>query len=350
MGRISWWSGLTGAALFMGVAQGCPLEEIKPSTGNTDGSNEADAGGAEKDACAGVRCKTDRHCKVTEVQCVRAPCPPLVECVLNDEGGAPGCELIDCRPGDKCVEDASGAGSCVADGGGEGVACGKGTCAAGDVCCNESCGVCTPPGGACTQQVCIDPGPTCDLDCKEGTHCELQEITCITTPCDPIPQCVADTIYGCELIDCQPGHMCIEDAAGNGECIVDACAAVRCKEGTHCETREVHCLGVPCDPIAECVADQECTGPIIDCAAPPEDCNYEGGGCVDGNWTCGKLVCVEDPCAALDCASCKVVDGKAQCGTPCGDNTCFNGKECCNASCGWCVDPGMACIQIACEK
>jgi hypothetical protein len=35
-----------------------------------------------------------------------------------------------------------------------GVTCGASTCAAGDVCCNSSCGICTPPGGMCTQQAC----------------------------------------------------------------------------------------------------------------------------------------------------------------------------------------------------
>jgi hypothetical protein len=35
-----------------------------------------------------------------------------------------------------------------------GVTCGNKTCASGDVCCNESCGICTPPDGVCTQQIC----------------------------------------------------------------------------------------------------------------------------------------------------------------------------------------------------
>ncbi len=34
------------------------------------------------------------------------------------------------------------------------VACGKTTCASGEFCCNESCGICAPAGGACTQQAC----------------------------------------------------------------------------------------------------------------------------------------------------------------------------------------------------
>lgn len=37
-------------------------------------------------------------------------------------------------------------------------------------------------------------------------------------------------------------------------------------------------------------------------------------------------------------------------GDPCGSVTCGAGLECCNASCGWCVPPGMSCIQIACDS
>jgi hypothetical protein len=46
-----------------------------------------------------------------------------------------------------------------AAGGGAGggpVTCGKAICATGQVCCNASCGVCTPPGGGCTTIVCSD--------------------------------------------------------------------------------------------------------------------------------------------------------------------------------------------------
>jgi hypothetical protein len=35
--------------------------------------------------------------------------------------------------------------------------------------------------------------------------------------------------------------------------------------------------------------------------------------------------------------------------TPCGDTVCRHGQECCNASCGTCVDPGTMCSQIACD-
>ena len=32
--------------------------------------------------------------------------------------------------------------------------CGPNVCAPGEVCCNESCGICTKPNGLCTQQLC----------------------------------------------------------------------------------------------------------------------------------------------------------------------------------------------------
>lgn len=41
--------------------------------------------------------------------------------------------------------------SCVPD---TQTACGTGFCPAGQECCNASCGICTEPGGVCTQQVC----------------------------------------------------------------------------------------------------------------------------------------------------------------------------------------------------
>jgi hypothetical protein len=72
--------------------------------------------------------------------------------------------------------------------------------------------------------------------------------------------------------------------------------------------------------------------------------------------------CVPDqpsnPCAAVLCPTgteCVVSGGQASCqpppddGTACGNVTCSKGTYCCNASCGWCVPPGMACIQIACQ-
>jgi hypothetical protein len=39
-------------------------------------------------------------------------------------------------------------------GGGVGKRCGDSFCGAGEYCCNQSCGICAPLGGVCTQQIC----------------------------------------------------------------------------------------------------------------------------------------------------------------------------------------------------
>jgi len=61
----------------------------------------------------------------------------------------------DCEddPSDQCDPSTGGAdcgGICVS----QEQACGKGLCGPGQYCCNQSCGLCAPIGGACIQKVC----------------------------------------------------------------------------------------------------------------------------------------------------------------------------------------------------
>jgi hypothetical protein len=51
---------------------------------------------------------------------------------------------------------------------GTGATCGAKRCAPGEVCCNASCGICTTPGGVCTQELCEEAPSTCakDADCR----------------------------------------------------------------------------------------------------------------------------------------------------------------------------------------
>ncbi len=60
------------------------------------------------------------------------------------------CATVKCGFGSTC-EVHDGAAVCVSNGQ---QPCGATTCAAGTVCCNSSCGMCTAPGNVCTQQVC----------------------------------------------------------------------------------------------------------------------------------------------------------------------------------------------------
>jgi hypothetical protein len=136
-----------------------------------------------------LTCDAGQHCELVQVACIQAPCPPQPECVPSpqcggfagftcpgegecldvpddscdpemggaDCGGYCSCSvgpLIDCAP-DTTFDPSPEVCACVKPTtGGDGVECGDTTCASDEVCCNESCGICTPPGDACTQVLC----------------------------------------------------------------------------------------------------------------------------------------------------------------------------------------------------
>jgi hypothetical protein len=97
--------------------------ETPPTTGAINGEPVDES----KMSCANVRCVAGTHCEMVQVQCVKAPCNPVPECKPDAATGA-----------------------------GAGVTCGKNTCAAGQTCCNASCGICTDPGKGCIKMFCAD--------------------------------------------------------------------------------------------------------------------------------------------------------------------------------------------------
>jgi hypothetical protein len=199
-----------------------------------------------------------------------------------------------------------------------GVQCGKTVCEAGMVCCNASCGICTPPGGVCIQLACEEEPPAQGASCAAtlcpvNTKCVEGErgATCVALgadPCDTFacpPDRVCRSVDGkatcepvqqdpatCAVALCPPGTYC-DDSTGNVECLEKpSCDGVKCEGGTHCEVREVQCIRAPCPPQPTCVPDAE--------------------------------------------------------GQPCGDNVCGAGTFCCNPSCGICAPKGGACTQQFC--
>ena len=81
-------------------------------------------------------------------------CPQGQYCTTEDGacGRPPGC-----GPNDICPMVCYG--KCATKGAAKGrVRCGKKLCLAGQICCNESCGICTAPDGFCTKQLCGEPG------------------------------------------------------------------------------------------------------------------------------------------------------------------------------------------------
>jgi len=109
--------------------------------------------------CADVPCGAGTHCEMVETACLNPPCELIPNCVV-DEGLTPDCDNVTCGAGFHCelvqptcptTAPCPQIPQCVID---PGVACGDINCAPGLVCCNASCGICTPPGAFCTQQAC----------------------------------------------------------------------------------------------------------------------------------------------------------------------------------------------------
>jgi hypothetical protein len=93
---------------------------------------------------------TESAIEVTVASQGSKPCAFEAECgggrvCLTNFGAcntAPGC-----KPGDLCATLCYGV--CVA-----GTPCGDNVCGSGEFCCNESCGICVPEDGVCTQEFC----------------------------------------------------------------------------------------------------------------------------------------------------------------------------------------------------
>ncbi len=105
----------------------------KPATKEPPPAPEAEPSGM---SCANVRCMAGTHCKMVQVQCVRAPCNPVPQCTPD----ATTTPTPTPAPGPVSA----------------GPACGKKTCAVGQTCCNASCGICTAPGDGCIKMFCHD--------------------------------------------------------------------------------------------------------------------------------------------------------------------------------------------------
>lgn len=167
--------------------------------------------------------------------------------------------------------------------------------------------------------------PSCDtVRCAAGTHCELVQVFCITTPCNPQPQCVADTTCpGAGSVSSSTGQceclalgLCIEPLIWNSDPAVcgcetvtsDPCATVRCAAGTHCVASGNAASCVPdapaggCTSVADCYEYDDycggcncrafsvhdsvpaCTTTIVNCFAAPCQVNS------------GTLACINNKC------------------------------------------------------
>lgn len=104
--------------------------------------------------------------------------------------------------------------------------CGNNTCAPGLVCCNASCGTCTPPGEKCSQLVCGMPVVPSSVACGTST-CNVGELCCnpscgtCTKPgeaCDSARRCGNEMTFPesqmCGMQTCNVGLVCCNPSCG----------------------------------------------------------------------------------------------------------------------------------------
>jgi hypothetical protein len=96
-------------------------------------------------------CTTDADCRLYSDHCTGCDCRALLVTDADPTCSGPGVRCVADPCGGKVAACDVATGRCVAQ---AGVACGPKTCAVGEACCNKSCGICTAPGGFCTQQMC----------------------------------------------------------------------------------------------------------------------------------------------------------------------------------------------------
>jgi len=161
--RFSW---IALASLMGAVA--CGVEPGEETTGTSEAALR------KNDPCAAVRCAAGTHCESRgrRASCVadRQNCQNDADCRLVDnycDGCA--CEALSATSPDPvcsgtivaCFRQPCGglvavcqSGTCQTATASAGEACGPTVCPSGEVCCNASCGICTPPGGVCIQIAC----------------------------------------------------------------------------------------------------------------------------------------------------------------------------------------------------
>jgi hypothetical protein len=129
-----------------------------------------------------------------------------------------------------------------------GVACGKNTCSAGEICCSASCGICGPRGGACPAIVCqppppIDAGRPCidNVACIKGTAWSSTQCKCVPTTtggtCATAADChlVSNYCDSCNCLSLASGEKEPVCSGTTVQCLIDPCStkSAACVSG-HC--------------------------------------------------------------------------------------------------------------------
>ncbi len=140
--------------------------------------------------------------------------------------------------------------------------CGPTVCRRYEVCCNESCGICTRSGDTCSQDVCPPVTPCVDtVLCIRGFHWSPEECQCVPDePCVDTVLCILGFHWSPTQCECVP----------NGSCNVDE----------DCRVFSDYCTGCDCRALSNEDQDPVCSGPGVECLADP--CMGRTAQCVNG--------------------------------------------------------------------
>lgn len=220
------------------------------------------------------------------------------------------------------------------------VRCGPATCAAGEVCCNASCGICAPFGEGCIAIACPF---TCGAEvCEPG-------VSACCPGCAPGQSMCAGPGGECPPVACPPPTSC----ADGSECFDGQECCTSCDGTSFCAEPGTSCPDLLCPP-RECESD-------VDCGMGAACCSDCGGGSFCSEGPC-PLCPDPDVCRPMDAvgegfcdlalgvvwdgASCVSISGCSCSGADCG--RLHSSLEACEAVTAMCTSMGGCTTDLEC--
>lgn len=223
------------------------------------------------------------------------------------------------------------AGESPADSDPEPTVCGDALCTAGEVCCNESCSICAPPGQACVTLNCdacgeesCASGEVCCDDCAGGFSC-ISGRECSQCP----PPCEHDACSGlcCDCGD-SLGPVCTSEDA----CTREVCGFTSCGDREVCSPSQ-ECCEV-CPGRFTCISEGSCISRVSAEGCAPLSC--------DGTDPRVPTVCTSftapGPRFFFDGSGCTEITSRCECAADC--EAIFGSMRDCEAAYGHCEAPG----------
>jgi hypothetical protein len=291
----------------------------------------------------------------TGIVCVTYPCPTIGQWLLNttDQDNIAGFDITETGASKESIEAAQAAlalkgGTILVAGthetitgpAGEGKSltasefylkanaakpdepCGDNTCGAGEYCCNASCGICAPEGGACIQIACE---PLCHDVCEEGDALATTCGDCAATVCAADPYCcntawdgicVSEAAQLCGACEPEPEpESCPHSECSAGSALDASCSS--CADAV-CAA-DPFCCDVKWDGLCVKQAQQSCAT----CEPGPQNCSHtacdKGPALAESCSPCAAAVCAQDPfCCATKWDNLCVSEANQLCGAECG--------------------------------